>query len=100
MISAEAVPFAAAPTIAFRVRGDEPEWRRKPFKAWRFARQILIEASRRHYNPGERDNLHDLFGEPERWSQTVRSLLWTHVSVDCAAIYRNIVSEIAGAVHI
>jgi hypothetical protein len=25
--------------------------------------------------------LRDLFGEPERWSQTVRSLLWTHASV-------------------
>jgi hypothetical protein len=25
--------------------------------------------------------MRDLFGEPERWSQTLRSLLWTHASV-------------------
>ena len=25
--------------------------------------------------------MRDLFGDPERWSQTLRSLLWTHVSV-------------------
>ena len=39
--------------------------------------QILIEAARRHYNPVERDSLRDLFGETDRWSQTLRSLLWT-----------------------
>jgi hypothetical protein len=25
--------------------------------------------------------MRDLFGEPDRWSQTLRSLLWTHVSI-------------------
>jgi hypothetical protein len=25
--------------------------------------------------------MRDLFGEPERWSQTLRSLLWTHANV-------------------
>lgn len=47
--------------------------------------QIMIEASRRHYNVDERESLLDLFGEPERWSQTVRSLLWTHVSTTIPA---------------
>jgi hypothetical protein len=43
--------------------------------------QIRIEATRRHYEAGEHDRLKELFGEPARWSRTLRSLLWTHASV-------------------
>ena len=43
--------------------------------------QIQIETTRRKYAPEEQEKLRDLFGEPERWSQTLRSLLWTHASV-------------------
>jgi hypothetical protein len=43
--------------------------------------QIQIEASRRRYTAEEQRNMLDLFGEPERWSHTLRSLLWTHASV-------------------
>ena len=82
--SAQAVPFAAAPTISFRVRiintAANQEIRSVALRA-----QILIEAARRHYNPAERASLQDLFGEPDRWSQTLRSLLWTHVSATVPA---------------
>jgi len=43
--------------------------------------QIQIEAARRHYSPQEQEQLLDLFGNPDRWSQTLRSMLWTHTSV-------------------
>ena len=43
--------------------------------------QIQIEVTRRRYAPGEQARLLDLFGHPDRWSQTLRSLLWTHASV-------------------
>jgi hypothetical protein len=43
--------------------------------------QIQIEPTRRHYNSSEQARLHDLFGEPARWGQTLRTLLWTHTSV-------------------
>ena len=43
--------------------------------------QIQIEVTRRRYTPEEQARMRDLFGEPERWSQTLRSLLWTHASV-------------------
>jgi len=43
--------------------------------------QIQIEATRRKYDAGEQERLLDLFGEPERWSQTLRAMLWTHASV-------------------
>ncbi|MGC2658975.1 MAG: DUF6084 family protein [Bryobacteraceae bacterium] len=77
--SAEAVPFAAAPTIAFGLRVENPDSKRA-IQSIALRSQILIEASRRHYDSSQREGLHDLFGEPERWSQTLRSLLWTHVS--------------------
>ena len=43
--------------------------------------QIQIEATRRRYSDVEKAKLLDLFGEPDRWSRTLRSMLWTHASV-------------------
>lgn len=43
--------------------------------------QIQIEAARRHYNGDDQSRLLDLFGAPERWSQTLRSMLWTHAQL-------------------
>jgi hypothetical protein len=43
--------------------------------------QIQIEVTRRKYDAKEQASLQDLFGEPERWGQTLRNLLWTHASV-------------------
>jgi len=43
--------------------------------------QIRIEPARRRYTAGEQERLHDLFGEPARWGQTLRPMLWTHASV-------------------
>ena len=43
--------------------------------------QIQIEVTRRRYSPGEQERLLDLFGQPDRWSQTLRNLLWTHATV-------------------
>ncbi|HTF61913.1 MAG TPA: DUF6084 family protein, partial [Edaphobacter sp.] len=43
--------------------------------------QIQIEVTRRRYSPEEQQQMLDLFGEPDRWSQTLRNLLWTNVSV-------------------
>jgi hypothetical protein len=43
--------------------------------------QLQIEVSRRKYDSNEQARLLDLFGEPDRWGQTLRSLLWTHATV-------------------
>jgi hypothetical protein len=40
--------------------------------------QIQIEPARRHYSAEEKEKLVDLFGEPDRWGQTLRNSLWTH----------------------
>lgn len=91
--SAEVVPFAASPTIAFGVRVENPNATRA-IRSIALRSQILIEASRRHYNSDERDGLRDLFGEPARWGQTLRSLLWTHASVMVPAFTGSISSQL------
>ena len=90
---AEAIPFAAAPTIAFRLRATNPN-ANQTIQSIALRCQILIEASRRHYNPVEREGLRDLFGEPERWSQTLRSILWTHAAVTVPAFSGTVVTDI------
>jgi len=74
------VPFAVAPTLAFRLRikNATPG---QIIHTVALRCQIQIEVTRRRYTPEEQSSMRDLFGEPERWSQTLRSLLWTHTSV-------------------
>ncbi|HUB78901.1 MAG TPA: DUF6084 family protein [Bryobacteraceae bacterium] len=40
--------------------------------------QIQIEVARRNYSPDDQEHLRDLFGTPERWGTTLRSMLWTN----------------------
>ena len=44
--------------------------------------QIQLEVTRRRYTAEDQEKLRDLFGEPDRWGQTLRNLLWTHVNVN------------------
>ena len=76
---AEVVPYAATPQIALKLRVLNASGEAIHSVALRC--QIQIDATRRRYTPEEQERLLDLFGEPDRWSQTLRSLLWTHVSV-------------------
>ena len=79
IVGAAPVRFAAAPHLAFQVKIDAAGGAEVHTVALRC--QIQIEATRRHYTPDEQARLVDLFGEPERWSQTLRTMLWTHTSV-------------------
>jgi hypothetical protein len=77
--SVEAVPFAVAPLLNFKLRVDNSntdEW----IQTVALRCQIQIEPTRRHYNPEEQEKMLDLFGEPERWGQTLKTMLWTHAS--------------------
>jgi hypothetical protein len=47
--------------------------------------QIQIEAPRRRYSEQEQRKLLDLFGEPERWGQTLRSMLWANIATTVPA---------------
>lgn len=43
--------------------------------------QIRIAAARRTYDTEEQARLVELFGPPERWNETAKSLYWTHATV-------------------
>lgn len=76
----EAVTFAASPLLAFKLRITNAN-AHEPIQTIALRCQIQIEATRRRYSAQEQERLRDLFGEPERWSQTLRAMLWTHASV-------------------
>jgi uncharacterized protein DUF6084 len=77
---ATVVPYAAAPTLALKLRITNAD-AVQSIHTVALRCQIQMEVSRRRYSAEEQMKMRDLFGEPERWSQTLRSLLWTHVSV-------------------
>ncbi len=79
------IPFAAAPTLAFKLRitnADPAEHIQNILLSC----QIQIESTRRRYTPEEKGRLLDLFGEPARWTQTLRAMLWTHAERHGAAV--------------
>jgi hypothetical protein len=76
---AEAVPYAVTPQLGLRLRITNDGV--VPVHAVALDCQVRIDAQRRRYTPSEKERLVELFGEPSRWSGTLRSLLWTHASV-------------------
>ena len=84
---AEAVPYAAAPTLALKLRiTNQPA--DEIIRSIMLQCQIQIEAPRRRYSPEEQKHLLDLYGEPERWGQTLRTSLWTHAIAQRAIVQR------------
>jgi len=79
--SVAAAPYAAAPTLAFRLRMTNAH-REEAIYSMALRAQIQIEVTRRHYSAEEQARLRDLFGEPGRWGQTLKTMLWTHVAVN------------------
>lgn len=77
---AEAVPFASSPLLSFKLRLANAV-SEEPVHTVALRCQIQIEAARRRYGATEQERLLDLFGEPERWGQTLRTMLWTHTSI-------------------
>ncbi len=78
--SAEALANAATPTIAFKVRVTNAAG--EPIQSIALRVQVQIEPMRRHYSVLEQEKLREMFGEPERWSQSLRPLLWTNSSMN------------------
>jgi len=75
--SADAMRFAAAPTVAFQLRVESD----KPVRSLSLNVQIRIVPTRRGYDDGDQDRLVELFGTPERWGETLRGFLWTNTTV-------------------
>lgn len=76
----EAVPYAATPSLAFKLRLTNAV-AGEPIHTIVLRCQLQLEVTRRHYSAPEQQNLRDLFGEPARWGQTLRAMLWTNTSI-------------------
>lgn len=73
------VPFGASPLLSFGLRiANTPPTQRVHTVVLRS--QVQLDVTRRPYSPNEQSQLSDLFGAPDRWSSTLRSMLWAHVS--------------------
>jgi hypothetical protein len=78
---AAAVPYAAAPQLALKLRiSNAPA--DEPIHAVLLRCQVQIEVTRRRYQPLEKTRLFDLFGKPEDWHRTLRTVLWTSSNVN------------------
>ncbi len=77
---AEAVPFAAAPLLNLKLRLTNKD-ALEQIQNVMLRCQINLEVARRGYTDVEKSRMFELFGEPERWGQTLKTMLWTHASV-------------------
>lgn len=71
--------YAVTPAMTFLLRISETSGERVEAIALRC--QIRIEPARRKYTPAEAERLNDLFGETERWAETLRPVQFTQVAV-------------------
>ena len=78
---AEVAKLSASPVIVFKLRvtNSDPT---ETIHSVGLRSQIQIEVTRRRYTAEDQEKLRDLFGDADRWSQTLRNLLWTHVNVN------------------
>jgi hypothetical protein len=75
--SADALRFAAAPTVAFDLVVESD----KPVRSLSLNSQVRIVPTRRGYGEDDQTRLIELFGTPERWGETLRSFLWTNTTL-------------------
>jgi hypothetical protein len=93
VLDAGPLAHAAAPTLRFdvrvRCRGGQA------IRSIVLETQIQIAARRRGYDAETETRLFELFGEPERWGSTLRTLLWTRVTQVVPAFTGETVVELA-----
>jgi Family of unknown function (DUF6084) len=77
-IGARAERYAAVPALSLTLRISETSGQRLEAIALRC--QIRIEPARRRYSGPEARRLNDLFGDTERWADTLRPMQLTTVS--------------------
>ncbi|KAA9038577.1 hypothetical protein FW778_13545 [Ginsengibacter hankyongi] len=80
IISSEVKPFAAMPTLSFKLQITNTVEHEEVYAA-ALKCQVMIEAIKRTYNEEAKDKLYELFGEPMRWDETLKSFFWTIVNI-------------------
>jgi Family of unknown function (DUF6084) len=79
VLGVRSVRYAAAPTLMLDLQVSESTGR--PVYMMALSIQLMIEPARRSYDDATRERLQELFGAPERWAVTTRSLVWTRLDV-------------------
>ena len=79
VVGAEVPTFAAIPTLTFKLRVDNA-YAQEQIQSVMLKAQVQITATHRRYDSSAQEHLLDVFGEPKRWGETLRSLLWTHAN--------------------
>jgi hypothetical protein len=79
VLRARPVKYAAAPMMTIDLQVSEPAGREVYMVALTI--QLMIEPARRPYDDATRGRLVELFGAPERWAVTTRSLVWSKLDV-------------------
>jgi len=77
--SATALEYAATPTLKFALRIEALSG--QPIRSILLDVQIQIAARQRGYEPAVQERLLELFGLPERWGTTLRTLPWLRTTV-------------------
>lgn len=90
---AEPQRFTVAPTLLFKLRIANSVLG-EIVHSVALRCQIQLEVARRKYSGEDQAQLLDLFGEPERWGQTLKTMLWTHASVVAAAFQDSTVVDL------
>ncbi|MCW3095329.1 MAG: hypothetical protein JWL77_947 [Chthonomonadaceae bacterium] len=78
VVEAEVLPYAAGPMLLFKlaIKNAVPD---EQIHSVMLRVQIRIEATKRTYDAQTNARLRELFGDPEQFGSTVKSLHWTNV---------------------
>jgi hypothetical protein len=79
VLGARPVRYAAAPMLALDLQIAEQSGR--PVYMVALTINLMIEPARRSYDAETHERLVELFGTPERWAVTTRSLVWSALDV-------------------
>ena len=97
ILGARPVKYAAAPMLSFDLQVTETAG--APVYMIALTVQLMIEPARRRYDDGTRERLVELFGAPERWAVTTRSLVWAKLDVLVPAFTGTITVTVPLACH-
>ena len=97
VLGARPVRYAAAPMLAIDLQVTETTG--APVYMIALTIQLMIEPARRRYDDATRERLVELFGAPERWAVTTRSLVWARLDVLVPAFTGTITVTVPIACH-
>lgn len=77
--AARCAEYAAVPTLEFPIWIEAPVG--QAIRSLLLEVQVQISARERGYDAGAQERLRELFGTPERWGSTLRTLPWTRATL-------------------